>query len=605
MNGKWIIAAAGFSFVAALPAASDAAPPAAPRSRDAETVHRTGEAYGRLLVDESPEIQISRGIPIRELPDPSIAHEKAVAERARDLLAPLSDIDAAKLPLEDALSLGVLRIRLGRLAESGDSARFENPATPYGGALQVVHLILSEERFASPEDADRYLSLLDQYPAFLDRIEARLRESAAAGVVAPKPEIPVIAAFVSSFAGEGDASPFAVERARLSALPADRADAFERDVRARIAGNVVPATRKLAAYVEGEYASRAPEGVGLSQYPGGLAAYRSFIRRNTGLDLSPEEIHRIGLEEIARIRGELEALRRREGFAGDLDAFRASLKTDKRFFPSSPDEIGRRLMAAVRRIEPKIKDEFDRLPKAPYGVRRLDPALEPGMTFGYYQEPTPLRPEGDYRFNGSRLSERSLLNAAPLIYHELIPGHHFQINLQKENTALPDWRREDFNETAYVEGWGEYASALAGELGMYADPDDACGRLAMDSFVSARLVVDTGMNALGWSRERAIAYMKENTFEADLQIGTETLRYSADIPAQALGYKLGARKIRELREKAKAALGPAFDVRKFHDAVLGSGSLPLPVLETRIDAFIAESGKRASAAGSSSGADAR
>jgi uncharacterized protein (DUF885 family) len=332
--------------------------------------------------------------------------------------------------------------------------------------------------------------------------------------------------------------------------------------------------------------------VGVSQYPGGAAYYQWLIRLHTGLDLTPEEIHRTGLAEIDRINGELDGLRRRVAFSGDRAAFRKFLKTDARFYPSTPEEIGKRLMAAVHRIEPKISAEFGTVPKAPYGVRRLQPELEGAMTFGYYQEPTPANPEGDYLYNGSRLPERSLLNAPALIYHELLPGHHFQINLQKENTRLPLFRREGFDETAYVEGWGEYASALAGEMGMYDDPYDACGRLAMDAFISSRLVVDTGMNALGWSRERAIDFMKENTFEGDLQISTETLRYSTDIPGQALAYKLGSLEIRRLREKTAAALGPRFDRRRFHDAVLGSGTLPLPVLERKIDAFIAGEKKR-------------
>jgi uncharacterized protein (DUF885 family) len=214
------------------------------------------------------------------------------------------------------------------------------------------------------------------------------------------------------------------------------------------------------------------------------------------------------------------------------------------------------------------------------------------MTFGYYQIPTSTNPEGDYLYNGSRLPERSLLNAAALIYHELLPGHHFQLNLQKENAALPVWRRQSLDENAFVEGWGEYASSLAGEMGMYGDPWDACGRLAMDAFISTRLVVDTGMNALGWSRERAIQFMKDNTFEGDLQIASESLRYSTDIPAQALAYKLGSLEIRRLREKAAAALGPKFDPRRFHDAVLGSGTLPLSVLARKIDDFVAAEKER-------------
>ena len=219
------------------------------------------------------------------------------------------------------------------------------------------------------------------------------------------------------------------------------------------------------------------------------------------------------------------------------------------------------------------------------------------MTYGYYQAPTASDPRGYYFYNGSRLKDRSLLNAAALVYHELVPGHHFQMSLQLENGDLPSFRRES-RWTAYTEGWGEYASSLAGEMGMYDDPYDRAGRLMMDAFVSTRLVVDTGMNALGWTRARAVAYMKENTLESDGQIATEVLRYSCDIPGQALAYKMGSEKIRELREKAGRELGSAFDVRRFHDAVLGSGPLPLAVLERHIDWFIEAEKARVSATAS-------
>ena len=202
-----------------------------------------------------------------------------------------------------------------------------------------------------------------------------------------------------------------------------------------------------------------------------------------------------------------------------------------------------------------------------------------------YQPPTAADPRGYYYFNGSSLKDRSLLNAAALVYHELVPGHHFQIALQHENSDLPTFRR-DAGWTAYTEGWGEYASSLAGEMGMYSDPYDRAGRLMMDLFLSCRLVVDTGMNALGWTRQKAIDYLRENTLESDTQIATETLRYSSDIPGQALAYKMGSAKLRELRTKAERALGPAFDVRRFHDAVLGSGPMPLAVLEQHVDWFI-------------------
>jgi len=213
------------------------------------------------------------------------------------------------------------------------------------------------------------------------------------------------------------------------------------------------------------------------------------------------------------------------------------------------------------------------------------------MTFGYYDMPTAEEPTGRYRFNGSTLSERPLISAAALIYHELVPGHHFQLNLQRENETIPAFRRLG-SQTAFVEGWGEYASDLAGEMGLYSDPYDEYGRLGMDMFLSTRLVVDTGMNLMGWPRQKAIDYMLDHDLESATQITSETLRYSADRPAQALAYKMGSNKIRELRQRAEKALGPKFDIRRFHDAVLGSGSMPLSVLEKHIDWWIGEEKKR-------------
>ena len=206
------------------------------------------------------------------------------------------------------------------------------------------------------------------------------------------------------------------------------------------------------------------------------------------------------------------------------------------------------------------------------------------MTFGYYRSPTASNPKGIYYFNGSKLDERSLLIAEGLVYHELIPGHHFQIALQSENEELPNFRRET-HQTAFSEGWAEYAAWLGLEMGLYKDPYDRCGLYLEDIFESARLVVDTGMNHFKWRRSRAVKFMKENTTYSDTQIHTESLRYCR-IPGQALGYKLGCIKMFELREKAEKALGDKFDIRKFHDALVGSGSMPLPLLERHIDRFI-------------------
>ena len=280
-------------------------------------------------------------------------------------------------------------------------------------------------------------------------------------------------------------------------------------------------------------------------------------------------------------------MRKKVGVAGSLEDFRRYLKTDARFFAKTPDEVGDRLMAAQNRILGKIPEFFGKTPRALFGVKRLERELEGALTFGYYQAPTATDPKGYYKYNGSNLNERTLLGASSLIAHELVPGHHFQINLQRENGNLPKFRRES-GYTAFTEGWGEYASSLAEEMGMYQDPYDLAGRLAMDLFLTSRLVVDTGMNYFGWPRRRAVEYMKANTLQSDTEIETETLRYACDMPGQALAYKMGMRKLRELRENTQKALGPAFDIRKFHDAVLGSGSMPLDVLEKCIDWFIAQ-----------------
>jgi uncharacterized protein (DUF885 family) len=289
------------------------------------------------------------------------------------------------------------------------------------------------------------------------------------------------------------------------------------------------------------------------------------------------------LREIERIDRELDGIRTSTGFAGTREEFMQFLKTDPRFFESSAEGIRARLERYVKLIEPHLGDFFSKMPRAPYGVRRLDPALEGSMTFGYYNWPTPAEPIGIYYFNGSKTNERNLLFGLALMAHELVPGHHFQISRQGENEALHPLRRETYN-TVFTEGWGEYAAALGTEMGIYSDPYDRAGRLMMDSMLSARLVVDTGMNALGWSRERAIDYLMAHSMLSATEAATETLRYSADIPAQALAYKMGSLRIMELRRDAQQRLGPRFDIRQFHEAILSQGSMPLGVLE----AFLAE-----------------
>jgi uncharacterized protein (DUF885 family) len=260
---------------------------------------------------------------------------------------------------------------------------------------------------------------------------------------------------------------FAVSSERLAKIDSKKAVAFQADVLKLVQAKVNPALEALAALPDSKaYREAAPDKVGMGQYPGGDAAYRYLVRFYTTMNILPEQVHQQGLQEVARLNQRLDEVRRAVHFNGSLARFREVLKTDPRFFVKTPEEVAERLMASVRRIEPRVGDFFLRIPKAPYGVERLDPELEGTVTYGHYRQPTPNRPRGDYMFNGSRLGERSMLWAAALIYHELLPGHHFQMALQAENESLPEFRRVP-SATVFVEGWAMYASGLAEEMGGY------------------------------------------------------------------------------------------------------------------------------------------
>ena len=572
--------AIGFLFLALVSPAAGAR-----KSDGSAIVKAAGDEYRKFLEQRSLGLRVRLGLPVEELEDISEKRVKEDAAFATSLLAKLAVVKEADLDHEETLSRAILESELTPIRDAPRFYWLTFPVTPYASPLRTVHLPFTGHAFQAKADLDHYLRLLSLYADLIASMEAKLVEQEKRGIRIPRPEIPLVVKTFETIGQPADRSLFRVETGRLAAIPAAEREDFVRRVAAAIETRIVPALKSLTRRLSGDYSANAPESVGLSQYPGGREFYRYLVRLYTTLDVTPEEVHQIGLAEVGRINRELESIRAAVKFPGSLAEFRSHLKTDPRFFPKTPEEIGERLMAAQRRLVPKVPLYFGKTPKAPYGVARLDPALEGAMTYGYYDGPKPTDPKGYYYYNASNLGSRSLLNAAPLIYHELVPGHHFQIALQRENASLPPFRQEAA-QTAYTEGWGEYASALAGEMGMYEDPYDRAGRLVMDVFLSVRLVVDTGMNDLGWSRERAMAYMKENTLESDAQIATESLRYSCDIPGQALAYKIGSKKIRDLREKARKELGSSFDIRRFHDVVLGSGSMPLSVLERHVDRFV-------------------
>jgi uncharacterized protein (DUF885 family) len=557
----------------------------ATENESSRIVREVGESYLQALTRDNPLRQLRLGLPIDVLPDYSFAATEQRAKDAAALLARLGKVRPADLAYDETLSLDVLRRHLQTRVDDPKGFYFQWQVTPYSSPIGAVAPVFAGMPLATDQDRARYLARLQDIKTLAATIAANIRGQVTRGIRIPKPELVLVDRFLESFAVTGEGSPFRPAASRLQALaPAER-ESFLKSVDARILTVVAPSIHSIAAMLRGDYAARAPAAVGLSQYPGGLDTYRALVKFHTTMDVTPEQVHTIGLENVARVNAEMAKIREELKFTGTQAEFKASLRSNPKFFPKTPDEIGERLMTYVRRIEPVMDRYFGRKPVAPYGVKRLDPQLEPGQTFGFYEVPTATDPRGYYRYNGSNLADRSLLNAGALIYHELIPGHHFQISLTNENTGIPEFRREVF-DTAFTEGWGDYASHVAGEMGMYADPYDRYGRLAMEMFISVRLVVDTGMNALGWSRDKAIAYMQENAMETDTQIASETLRYCCDMPGQALAYRMGSQRILQLREHARTALGDRFDIRKFHDWILGSGSLPMTTVEGHVRAFI-------------------
>ncbi|HEY2738534.1 MAG TPA: DUF885 domain-containing protein [Thermoanaerobaculia bacterium] len=573
-------------------AASETAPAEAAR-RD---LHAVLDEYWQFRLADDPQSRIALGLPVTRLPDPSEAHFREEGEVARRMLERLARIDEKALPHEDWLSLEIAAWECRQAVAFQDFFWQSPPFTTAGLPLRGIHNALSQVPLRNRADLDNYLALVRQYPGMVRELRKILDTGHAKGILVPKAMVDIVEPMIRSARSAIDKpeeSPLWVADDRLAGPRKENADvvAFQAELRRLITAEANPALTDLADAFAATRAA-APERVGLGQYPGGEAAYRALVRYHTTLDVTPEEIHTIGLAEVERIDARMAAVRARLGFQGTKAEFHKMIRTDGRFLAKTPEEVGERLMAPMKRIEPVVAKYFLHVPKAPYGVKRLDPQLEGStFTFGYYEMPTAEEPTGRYRFNGSTLSERPLISAAALIYHELIPGHHFQLNLQRENETIPAFRRLT-SHTAFVEGWGEYASDLAGEMGLYSDPYDEYGRLGMDMFLSTRLVVDTGMNLMGWPRQKAIDYMLDHDLESATQITSETLRYSADRPAQALAYKMGSNKIRELRQRAERALGPKFDIRRFHDAVLGSGSMPLSVLEKHIDWWIGEEKKR-------------
>ena len=361
--------------------------------------------------------------------------------------------------------------------------------------------------------------------------------------------------------------------------------------REMIGQRMLPAYRELRAFIANEYMPKTRTAPGMDALPGGAAWYAFNAKNSTTTDLTPDEIHTIGLNEVARIHGLIRTdVMAKVGFKGSLQDFFQFMQNDPRFNFKSEEALLAHYRALEAKVDARVKEQFSLIPKAPFEIRAVEPFRAQSAAGGSYMPPSEdgTRP-GIFYVNTYDLPTRKTWDAEDLYLHEAIPGHHFQIALQQELTGLPKFRRFG-GETAFIEGWGLYAESLGRDLGLYQDPYDYFGYLQNELWRAIRLVVDTGLHSKGWTREQVIKYMLDNSAESETQSTAEAERYMA-IPGQALAYKIGELKIQELRQRAQSQLGPRFDIREFHAEVLKDGAVPLSVLEAKIDRWIA--GKKA------------
>lgn len=505
----------------------------------------------------------------------------------REFLERWEKIDRAKLKPREQTSYDVFgRLRQDQIAEY-EFRTYLLPITNRSG----FHIEFAELAESVPLNDvpgyEHYLGRLRDFGRYSDEHIELMRAGIEAGLVLPDIvlagyEKPVAAQIVDDPAQSSLFKPF---QQFPAAIGDDERERFEREGRGAIAETVVPAYRRLLEFLRDEYVPAARGPIGASALPRGRELYRHRVRRFTTLDVTPQQVHDVGLSEVARIREEMQAAIRRAGFDGDFAAFVEFLRTDPRFYVETPEQLMKEVALVLKKMDGELPKLFKTLPRAPYGIKQIPAFIAPATTTAYYQGPAGDGTRAGFYFvNTFDLKSRPLYEIEALSLHEAVPGHHLQIARQQELEGLPAFQRFA-GFTAYVEGWGLYAERLGLETGFYQDPYNDFGRLSYEMWRACRLVVDTGMHYLGWTREQAIDFMAENTALTRRNIVNEVDRYIS-WPGQALAYKMGELKIRELRARAEERLGERFDLREFHDVVLRQGAVPLTVLERLVEEYI-------------------
>lgn len=546
------------------------------------------QKYEALEEEYAPE-KVEAGSRTIEIGWPDVSPETAEAkiEDYKALLTDLEAIDISALEEDEALSLEILEVILKGDIERGAFDENRLPFTGDWGFHSYVVFSVSNQSISDKETADAIIMRLEAVPAFLKANVANMERGLETGFVSYEdPLATVIEQMEVLVADEPEDSPLYTP---FLNLPNHMSDEDKDDVRARAKVAVAEALEELnttLTFLKEDYAPNTREKAGIVDLPEAEAYYQALVSYHTTLpDMTPEDVHEIGLAEVERIRSEMDAIIQEVEFEGTFEEFLVFLRTDPQFYAQTPEE----LMAAASRLSKDIDYQmpafFGHLPRLPYGVEPVPDQIAPGYTTGRYISGSMEDGKaGAYWVNTYALDQRPLYELPALTAHEAVPGHHHQISIAQELRDVPKFRRT-YYATAFGEGWGLYSETLAGEMGLYDDPYKRFGKLSYEMWRACRLVADTGLHSYGWSREEAEACFLENSALSPLNIETEVTRYIG-WPGQALGYKIGELKILELRQRAEDKLGTDFDIREFHDLVLEKGALPLAVLERRVDEWI-------------------
>jgi uncharacterized protein (DUF885 family) len=514
---------------------------------------------------------------------------EAIERREQDqraFLERLLAIDTGALDQDDRLNYELFR---RQLQNDIDAYRFRTYLMPISqrGGVQNLESTAEALRLATVEDYADWLARMAAVDTVIEQTMALQERGRRSGYMPPEILMQRVPAQVEAqLVDDFEQSPFYDVFADLPEQIPDAEQGRLRQAALELIENeIVPAYREFSDYFEDTYLPASRDSIGASELPYGKEFYEFRVRYYTTTDMTPDEIHRLGLSEVKRIRTEMEAIIDGLDFEGDFADFLTFMRTDSQFYFDDPDELLEAYRATAKRIDPELVKLFGRLPRMPYGVRAIPESVAPDTTTAYYSRPAAdgSRP-GYYYVNLYRPEVRPKYEIEVLTVHEAVPGHHLQIALAQELAGVPEFRKYS-GFTAFTEGWGLYSESLGGALGLYQDPYSRFGALTYEMWRAVRLVVDTGMHYRGWTRQQAIDFFMDNAAKTELDIVNEIDRY-IDNPGQALAYKIGQLKISELRAEAEQALGEDFDIRAFHDHLLGAGALPLDVLEARMDAWL-------------------